>query len=64
MRFAYSYLDNAQDELRLMPLSPCTLYYGQRELAMIGLVDSGAMVNLLPFWAGLEAACIRLVKQQ
>lgn len=58
MRFRYSYLDDIQDELRLMPLLPCTLQYGRRQLAATGLVDSGAMVNVLPHPMGLELGAV------
>lgn len=58
MRFDYSYLDGIQDELRLMPLLSCMLKYGQRELAVTGLVDSGAMVNVLPHRLGLELGAV------
>lgn len=58
MRFKYSYLDNVQDELRLLPLLPCKLQYGTRELSLSGLVDSGAMVNVLPYQFGVELGAV------
>jgi hypothetical protein len=48
MRFAYSTTDPSQSDLDSLPRLPLTLRYGQRQISALGLVDSGAIVEVLP----------------
>ena len=52
MRFPYVAVDNQQASL--MPHLPLTLTLGSQSLEVIGLVDSGAAVNVLPYNVGLS----------
>ena len=54
MRFSYSTTDPSQDEFDSLPRLPMTLRYDNRQVAVVGLVDSGATVNVLPYEAGLQ----------
>jgi len=54
MRFQYSTSDPSQDEFDSLPRLPLTLRYNSREIVVVGLVDSGATVNVLPYEAGLQ----------
>jgi hypothetical protein len=38
----------------LIPRLSLTLIYGQRSLAVAGLLDSGSSVNVLPYGIGIE----------
>ena len=49
MRFSYSTADPSQSELDSLPRLPLTLRYGQQQISALGLVDSGATVNVLPY---------------
>ena len=37
-----------------MPLLPCVLENGKKKISTLGLVDSGAMMNVLPHQLGLD----------
>jgi hypothetical protein len=55
MRFQYSGLENNPDSM--MPRLALTLYYEgheDRALDVIGIVDSGSTVNVLPYQVGLN----------
>lgn len=54
MRFSYSTSDPSQDEFDSLPRLPLTLRYNDRQVGVVGLVDSGATVNVLPYEAGLQ----------
>jgi hypothetical protein len=54
MRFRYSTSDPAQDEFDSLPRIPLTLRYEQQQLDVIGLIDSGATVSVLPQEIGLQ----------
>lgn len=68
MRYRYSTLDPSQDELDSLPWLPLRLANGRHEVEAVGLVDSGATVNVLPYDLGIrlganwddEKAVIRL----
>jgi hypothetical protein len=51
-RFPFLDADPAHQGISLMPLLPLVLAHGERELAVSGLLDTGAAVNVLPFSAG------------
>jgi hypothetical protein len=48
MRYSYSTADPSQSELDSLPRLPLTLRYGQQQISALGLVDSGAIVEVLP----------------
>jgi len=58
MRFPYLTADPSQSELDSLPRLPLTLSYGQRQLAEVGLVDSGATVNVLPYSLGVRLGAV------
>ncbi len=58
MRFSYSTADPSQSELDSLPRLPLTLRYGQQQVSVLGLVDSGATVNVLPYRLGVQLGAI------
>ena len=58
MRFRYSTTDPSQDEFDSLPRIPLTLHYGERRVEVIGLVDSGSTVNVLPYPVGIELGAV------
>ena len=54
MRFKYSTLDPAQNEFDSLPRLPLVLRVNNQSLEIVGLVDSGATVNVLPSEAGIR----------
>jgi hypothetical protein len=58
MRFPYVTADPSQSELDSLPRLPLTLSYGQRQIAEVGLVDSGATVNVLPHSLGVRLGAV------
>lgn len=58
MRFRYSTSDSTQSELDSLPRLPLVLSQGQKVVNAIGLVDSGATVNVLPYRLGIQLGAI------
>lgn len=56
VRFAYTSLDNPQ--VSLMPRLPLTLSYANRFVDVLGLLDTGASVNVLPYPIGLALGAV------
>ncbi|MBD2438779.1 hypothetical protein [Nostoc sp. FACHB-110] len=54
MRFKYSTLSPTQNEFDSLPRIPLVLRRGDQSIETIGLVDSGATVNVLPYELGLQ----------
>ena len=54
MRFRYSTTDPYQDEFDSLPRIPLTLHYESRSVDVVGLIDSGATVNVLPYQVGTQ----------
>ena len=54
MRFSYSTTDPSQSDSDSLPRLPLTLHYGQQQISALGLVDSGATVNVLPYRLGIQ----------
>jgi hypothetical protein len=54
MRFPYVTTAPSQSDLDSLPQLPLTLRYGQRRITELGLVDSGATVNVLPYRMGIQ----------
>jgi hypothetical protein len=53
-RYPYIEARNAQGHTLLRPLLPITLSNGEQSVELLGLLDTGATVNVLPFDIGLE----------
>jgi len=58
MRFPYLTADPSQSELDSLPRVPLMLRYGQPQIAEVGLVDSGATVNVLPYGVGVRLGAV------
>ena len=54
MRFKYSTTSPNQNEFDSLPRLPLILHQEDQRIEAIGLVDSGATVNVLPFELGLQ----------
>ena len=54
MLFRYSTSDPNQDEFDSLPRLPLTLRYSNQMLNVVGLVDSGATVSVLPYDVGRQ----------
>ena len=54
MRLKYSITHPTQNEFDLLPRLPLTLIKADRNIECLGLVDTGATVNVLPYEIGLE----------
>jgi hypothetical protein len=58
MRFRYSTTDPTQSELDSLPRLPFVLRYGKQVINAVGLVDSGATVNVLPYRLGIQLGAV------
>ena len=54
MRFKYSTTDPSQDESDSLPRLPLVLRFNSQSLEVVGLVDSGSTVNVLPYEVGIR----------
>ncbi len=54
MRFRYSTTDPSQNEFDSLPRVPIILRREARTVEALGLVDSGATINVLPYELGLQ----------
>ena len=54
MRFKYSTTDPSQDEFDSLPRLPLVLRHNSQRIEAVGLVDSGATVNVLPYQVGVQ----------
>ena len=56
----YSFIEkrNSQGIPINMPYLPLTLNYGNRSLEVMGLLDTGASVNVIPFDIGLQLGAV------
>lgn len=54
MRFKYSTSHPSQNELDSLPRVPLVLRRGDQIVEGLGLVDSGATINVLPYEIGLQ----------
>jgi hypothetical protein len=54
MRFPYTVTAPTQNEFDSLPRLPLTLQVDRRRVEAVGLVDSGATVNVLPYDIGLQ----------
>ncbi len=53
-RFPYIASDPTRPDSSLMPSVPLLLAHDQRTMTFMGLLDSGATVNVLPLWRSLR----------
>jgi hypothetical protein len=58
MRIPYSTTDPAQDAFDSLPRLPVRLRTDSRAIDVMGLVDSGATVNVLPHDVGLQLGLV------
>ena len=58
MRFKYSTIDPSQNEFDSLPRLPLVLRLNNQGVEVVGLVDSGATVNVLPYEVGLRLGAI------
>jgi len=58
MRFRYSTTDPTHDESDSLPWLPLVLRVDTRTVEGVGLVDSGATVNVLPFELGVQLGAV------
>ncbi len=56
MRFAYTAMDDSQGSL--MPRLSLLLHHAGRSLDVVGLVDSGSAVNVLPYSLGVTLGAV------
>lgn len=57
-RFPYLSSRNARGEISARPMLPIALMLSGMRLDVVGLVDSGADVNVLPFSVGLQLGSV------
>jgi hypothetical protein len=57
-RFPYVAVKNASGQTALRPQMPITLTYNSRSVETMGLVDTGADVNVLPYQLGVELGAV------
>ena len=58
MNFKYSTIDPSQNEFDSLPRLPLVLRLNNQGIEVVGLVDSGATVNVLPYEVGLRLGAI------
>ena len=58
MRFHYSTTDPSQNEFDSLPRVPIILRREDRTVESLGLVDSGATINVMPYELGLQLGAI------
>jgi hypothetical protein len=58
MRFQYTTSDPSQSELDSLPRLPLVLRYTAQAIQVVGLVDSGATVNVLPYQIGIQLGAV------
>ena len=58
MRFKYSTTDSSQNEFDSLPRIPLILHHNNQRVQVVGLVDSGATVNVLPYQVGIQLGLV------
>jgi hypothetical protein len=58
VRFPYIAIDPAHPGASRLPYVPLTLANGQTIVALSGLLDTGATVNVLPYPAGIQLGLV------
>lgn len=54
MRFKYSISDPSQNEYDSLPRVNFSLFCNNRQVEVLGLLDSGATINVLPYQIGIR----------
>ena len=57
-RYPFLMGDDAFGKASLRPVLPMTLRFGERTLSVIGLLDTGAAVNVLPYGVGVDLGAV------
>ena len=57
-RYAFTAADSVPGEAGLVPQLPLTLIYKDQPTSLIGLLDTGAAVNVLPYAVGIELGAV------
>lgn len=57
-RYSFVSTDSSLGEASFKPLLPLTLNYQEKSQQIIGLLDTGAMVNVLPYQMGVELGAV------
>lgn len=57
-RYAFTAADSGLGEAGFMPQLPLTLIYKNQPTSVIGLLDTGAAVNDLPYAVGIELGAV------
>ncbi|MGI2909398.1 hypothetical protein [Tolypothrix sp. VBCCA 56010] len=57
-RYSFTPTDTSLGEASFKPYLPVTLNYKNNSQEVIGLLDTGAMVNVLPYQVGIELGAI------
>lgn len=57
-RYPFLPIDSALGEAGLQPRMPLTLTYQDQSVAVTGLLDTGAMVNVLPYPVGVDLGAV------
>jgi hypothetical protein len=58
MRFKYSTTSSTQNEFDSLPRVPLSLSRADQRVEAVGLVDSGATVNVLPYELGIQLGSV------
>ena len=53
-RFSFTQVKHEIGSANYMPFLPFTLFHGNRELEVSGLLDTGATINVIPYQVGLK----------
>ncbi len=57
-RYPFTAIDSTLGEASLRPYLPLTLNYQNVSTSALGLLDTGAMVNVLPYSIGIELGAV------
>jgi hypothetical protein len=57
-RYSFISTDSTLGEASFKPFLPLTLNYKDKSQSVIGLLDTGAMVNVLPYQLGVELGAV------
>jgi hypothetical protein len=57
-RYPFTVTNSALGEAGLQPSLPLTLTYQEHSLTVSGLLDTGAMVNVLPYQVGVDLGAV------
>ncbi len=57
-RYAFTTVETQLGEARFRPNLPLTLAYQDRSVAVSGLLDTGAVINVLPYQVGIDLGVV------